>query len=239
MSEMDRIREVFDNWYYKGFSVTTKKNGLNGYTKTSHFNEFLKWRVFLEILNAAKPNLSEYNILDAGCGNGNTLRRLIEFGADPANCYGIDISIDALNFADSRSPGEVKYSQGFIHDIPYAAESFDVVFCLGVLIHILDDDYIRQVADEFHRVMKKDAIAIILVTDDDMNPYWGRLSHTSRNFSAEKRELEALFSNFDCLGVFESHNDTYPEDIPLSDIHHYVENKGIQMPFKTYVFKPK
>jgi SAM-dependent methyltransferase len=47
-----------------------------------------------------------------------------------------------------------------ICDIEYADETFDVIYCSHVLEHVLDD---RCAMRQFHRVMKKDGWAILLV----------------------------------------------------------------------------
>ncbi len=47
-----------------------------------------------------------------------------------------------------------------IMDIAYPDESFDVIYCSHVLEHVADD---RQAMREFHRVLKRDGWAILLV----------------------------------------------------------------------------
>jgi|GEM_PF-5770852 len=240
MNETVRIKEVFDNWYYKGFSNTIGKYGLGDYTKSEIFNEFLKWSTFFEILKYTKPYLPEYSILDAGCGNGNALRRLIEYGADPAKCFGVDISTDAIEFAKKQSPEAVNLQQGFIDQLEFEDEKFDLVFCLGVLIHILDDEYIRKISREFYRVCKKDAIVIILVSDADLAHNWGEdIAHTTRDFSVSQKELQSLFPDFECLGFFDSHNDAYNERDTQPQILHKLQSNRFNADFKTFVFRPK
>ena len=47
-----------------------------------------------------------------------------------------------------------------ITDIQYAHETFDVIYCSHVLEHVEDD---RRAISEFHRILKRDGWAILLV----------------------------------------------------------------------------
>lgn len=237
MNEQQRIMDVFDNWYYKGVSITIGKRPLSG-VAVDNFSEFLKWRVFFGILETLKPNLPEYKIFDAGCGNGNVLRKLIEYGAEPANCIGMDASSDALEHAVRNSPAAVTFQQGLIDQTDLPDESVDLIFCLGVLIHILDDDYIRLISKEFKRIMKKDGLIIILVSEGDLNIQWPQvISHTTRNFAFSKNELQNCFPEFECIVAVASHGDTYA--IPASKVLEGIEKNTLDFPFKIYGFAPK
>ncbi|MFT4785811.1 MAG: SAM-dependent methyltransferase [Cyclobacteriaceae bacterium] len=60
--------------------------------------------------------------------------------------------------ADIESPlAKVKMD---VHEIPFEAESFDIVFCNHVLEHVNDD---RKAMSEIHRVLKKGGWAILQI----------------------------------------------------------------------------
>lgn len=239
MDEKLRVQEVFDNWYYQGFSDTNKREPISIGSITKNMNNYLKWKLILTLLyNANRRNLSEYKILDAGCGNGNVIRRLVEEGASPSNCYGVDISQDAIDFARHYSPTDVTYQVGLIDELPFADNSFDLVFNFGVLIHLLDNDYIRKIAHELHRVMKPDGLLFVIVSCE--NAIWHEsIAHTTRNFSFREQELQNLFSEFECLGAFHSYNDGYPSEYSPSEIITMIEKDQVDTTFKLAVFQPK
>ncbi|NCN58635.1 methyltransferase type 11 [Candidatus Roizmanbacteria bacterium CG22_combo_CG10-13_8_21_14_all_38_20] len=85
-------------------------------------------------------------ILDAGCGAGAALGYLSQYG----ETIGVDISDEALKFARKR--GKVKKAD--IANLPFKDNSFDLVFCYGVLYHVWVKDE-RKALDEFYRVLKK------------------------------------------------------------------------------------
>jgi len=60
---------------------------------------------------------------------------------------GVDISEDALKFA--RKKGKVQKAS--IMSLPFQDNSFDVVFCFGVLYHAWVNDENKAIR-EFHRV---------------------------------------------------------------------------------------
>ena len=76
-------------------------------------------------------------MLDAGCGEGETLARL---GSGlPEHVAAIDVSADAVSFTAQRFPS-VEVSRQSLVDLPFADGSFDLVVCLEVLEHLSDPD---------------------------------------------------------------------------------------------------
>ncbi len=76
------------------------------------------------------------DILDVGCGTGETLVFLKEKGL-AQNVYGVDKSPLAVKYARQR--GLVNVREGLASKLPYKNESFDLVLFLDVLEHIKDD----------------------------------------------------------------------------------------------------
>lgn len=72
-------------------------------------------------------------VLDAGCGEGETLERLD--GLLSGSITGIDLNPESVEFAAKRIPsGEFQVAD--LTDLPFEDDSFDLVLCLEVLEHL-------------------------------------------------------------------------------------------------------
>jgi 2-polyprenyl-3-methyl-5-hydroxy-6-metoxy-1,4-benzoquinol methylase len=87
-----------------------------------------------KVLGAVEP-IAPTTLLDAGCGEGETLSRLGD--SLPSRVVAIDIDSDAVAFTAERIPS-AEVSRGSVVDLPFADDSFDLVVCLEVLEHLPD-----------------------------------------------------------------------------------------------------
>lgn len=110
-------------------------------------------------------------ILDAGCGTGALMNEVCLFG----EVYGLDFSVNALNFCKER--GEQNLTLGSIDKVPFPDNYFDVVLALDVLEHIKDDN---EAILEVKRVLKKDGLAIFFVPANMF--LWGITDELSNHF---------------------------------------------------------
>lgn len=104
------------------------------------------YRVFFETL---KP-LKAQKILDVGCGEGITLKKLEEKKIGIAN-EGIDYSEEAVKIASQIYP-KLKIKQGDIYNLDYKDNAFDVLICTEVLEHLEDPE---KAFEEMRRVTSK------------------------------------------------------------------------------------
>ena len=103
------------------------------------------WKIAFESLGL-KPG---YKILDIGCGSGIWLDRLRQqFGVDGV---GVDISTHSLKDAVHASAEEIVFIGGDIPDLPFQNGSFDAVYSLDVLEHVVEQDRCLR---EMVRVLK-------------------------------------------------------------------------------------
>jgi SAM-dependent methyltransferase len=89
-------------------------------------------RFYETLLSIVEP-LHSSSLLDAGCGEGETLARL--GSALPRRVAAVDIDRDAVAFAAKRFP-EVEVTRHSIDRLPFEDDSFDLVLCLEVLEHL-------------------------------------------------------------------------------------------------------
>ena len=94
-------------------------------------------------------------ILDAGCGTGGLLRRLAH-----RKSWGIEIAPEGIRLCRRRGLRNV--AQASVTELPFRADSFDVVLSIDVLIHQwIGDDH--EALREMHRVLVPGGFVLIQV----------------------------------------------------------------------------
>lgn len=106
-----------------------------------------------------RTNLATVRILDVGCGYGGTLRRFIDYGAEPANLSGIDMMPHRIARARGLSPA-IDWQVGDAHKLPYPSGSFDIVLIFVVLSSILNAELRQDIATEVCRVCKPGGLVL-------------------------------------------------------------------------------
>jgi SAM-dependent methyltransferase len=123
----------------------------------------------LEMLD---PAIKKGRLLDAGCGSGKYSLPLRMRGFD---VVGIDVSFNALHMLrDSSKVREIDIDilAGTVFQLPFKTGSFDLIWCYGVLQHILSKE--RECAiGEFRRILCKEGILFIEVFGKDDMRYGG------------------------------------------------------------------
>lgn len=90
-------------------------------------------------------------ILDVGCGTGH-FTRLVAAELPSSRVVGLDMDAGRLELARTRSSmGNVELEQGDLAHMPFADDSFDLVFCRFVLVHVTDP---TQAVREMTRVAR-------------------------------------------------------------------------------------
>ena len=105
------------------------------YTKYQSRNPFVLKLIngFYEKIRLIVKDLNCQSILDAGCGDGETLIRLKR--CLPDNVAAFDINKGQIDDARNRLP-DVKIETQDIYQLPYDDNSFDLILCLEVLEHL-------------------------------------------------------------------------------------------------------
>lgn len=129
-------------------------------------------------------------LLDAGCGSGRTLDELCHYGA----ASGADISLDAVAHARRRGHN-VHHAR--VEELPFRAQTFDVVTCLDVVEHTPDD---RETLVELHRVLRPGGFLILTVPahpllwsrHDELNLHYRRYTRRALRRLAGDVQLELV-----------------------------------------------
>jgi ubiquinone/menaquinone biosynthesis C-methylase UbiE len=113
------------------------------------------WEGRRELVKNLLRGIKPENILDIGCGTGETLSFLKKLYSK-ADLYGIDMSQKAVKY--TKQKGHRNVYRGDSIKLPFKNNFFDVVLFLDVLEHIQND---KKAINEAKRVLKKNGIIII------------------------------------------------------------------------------
>lgn len=122
-------------------------------------------------------------ILDAGCGTGNNLRHLADWG----RAVGVDLSPEALRFSRQRG---VAAAGGSLMALPFAGGTFDCVTSFDVIYHrwVTDD---AAAVREMARVLKGGGLLLVRVPA--LRALWGAHDEAVHSRHRYRRpELRAL-----------------------------------------------
>ncbi len=110
---------------------------------------------FFSSLGEVLEPLAPASVLDAGCGEGETIARL--GGLLGERITAVDISRYCVDRVAMRLP-EVEVSRASVTDLPFPEDSFDLVLCLEVIEH-LDDP--QRAVRELSRVGARDVVVSV------------------------------------------------------------------------------
>ena len=102
----------------------------------------------------------ERDVLEAGCGIATDGARLARAGA---RYTGLDAAAEAIELARSRfalESLEGRFVQASITELPFEAETFDLVYSHGVIHHVAD---VQAAVNEFERVLRPGGTALVMV----------------------------------------------------------------------------
>ena len=108
------------------------------------------------------PQMLKGNVvLDAGCGGGALIAKMLYLGAD---AVGLDLSLSSLKTVSKmlKEHGWPKplFVNADIENLPFRDEAFDVVTCWGVLHHT---DYPEKGLRELAKTLKKGSVLFLML----------------------------------------------------------------------------
>ncbi|HEY6362921.1 MAG TPA: class I SAM-dependent methyltransferase [Vicinamibacterales bacterium] len=119
---------------------------------------------------------ADCRLLDVGCGIGRRLR-----GTNAASAVGVDSSLDMLRLA----PREQRLAAADVRALPFAAGSFDVVWCRLVIGHVRE---LEVAYSELSRVCRVGGA--VIVSDLSVEAIASGHRRTFRDAHGEAHELE-------------------------------------------------
>jgi ubiquinone/menaquinone biosynthesis C-methylase UbiE len=78
---------------------------------------------------------------------------MVDYGAAPGNCYGIDSCAESVAAARELNPN-ITFFEGNAEQLPFPNNDFDLIFQFTVFTSVLDDGVRRNIADEIRRVLR-------------------------------------------------------------------------------------
>jgi SAM-dependent methyltransferase len=111
------------------------------------------------VLKRLPRPLSEYRVLDVGCGTGSVLSWFNEQGVPAANLFGIDLLPARLKVARETYPA-ITFVEGNAENLPFPDRSFDLVLAFTTFSSILDRDMASNVACNISRVLTDHGVIV-------------------------------------------------------------------------------
>ncbi len=115
------------------------------------------WKLRVPAFRAMLKDLSLERVLEVGCNRGYNLLALREVLGPGPEIVGVEPNAFALEIARAASP-RVAAVHGDAYNLPFPDASFDLVFTVGVLIHIPPEE-LPKALTEIHRVSRRYILA--------------------------------------------------------------------------------
>lgn len=130
------------------------KHRWSGLTDISRNYRAQQIRAFGELIGAVTATLSDWRVLDIGCGDGHWLRTLVEYDAQPRNLIGVDVS--NARFAEARARNSlINLLQIDGPRLPFKDNEFDLVMQWVCFSNIPTISWRLELAAEMQRVVKR------------------------------------------------------------------------------------
>lgn len=134
------------------------------YESTNHHkyqtpNRLYQWHLqaFLDCLYDMVEQTNPRTVLDAGCGEGYTVKYLAERNSE-WKLTGVDLSEGAINYAEALLGDRAKFRTGSVYKLPFSDRSFDTVICSEVLEHL---DEPERAVSELKRVARNAVVITV------------------------------------------------------------------------------
>jgi len=162
------------------------------------FDEVPETALYKDAIQQALHLQAGHRILDVGCGTGTHIPKYSKLVGPTGNIVGVDISSSVIQEATRKyqSLDNVQFQVGNVYDLPFEANSFDVVKEDRVLEHIIRP---WEAAQEMLRVTKPGGCLVIANPDfrsftmdlPSQSQRWGELRRPPAELDFDFYELMA------------------------------------------------
>ena len=188
------------------YNYINETGPLSGTDISRQFNSYRVIQATYDILvKLNKTGISQYKVLEPGCGSGDKLRAFVEMGARPENCHGLDLSERGIELARYLSPPSMDFQVGDALNIPFEDQTFDIIFASGLFGCFSDDTKVVELGAELHRLLKPDGVLILCDLSHHYADFYRNnevmMAKGVRGYNGETKELEGLLKGqFLCGG---------------------------------------
>jgi ubiquinone/menaquinone biosynthesis C-methylase UbiE len=173
-------------------------------------------------------NTKQARVLDAGCGTGGLIRTLKQ--TSPSwSITGIDVLPVACAYA--RETTQAEMVEGSLTDLPFAANTFDIVTCTDVISQVKDGDLALK---EIARVLRPNGMLVLNVAAYQwMWSYHDDTCETKHRYRKSELErivrscgflpLQATYANIFISPFNIARPKIFPPNHPTSDVRTYPE----------------
>lgn len=112
-----------------------------------------------QLSDSGRLPLAGRRVLEVGCSQGDMLLRMLEFGAQPENLFGVDVLAERIAEANHACPA-ANFSYGNAAALPFDDAQFDVILVFKLFSSILDEGIASAVAAEINRVLAPDGVVL-------------------------------------------------------------------------------
>ncbi len=169
MSVMNNSNLLFYEEYEQFYKMTAESKSFEVFCKDAFGKDFSQDGFsdidqINRILNYI-PTGDDIHILDIGCGNGKMLGYL----QDKTNAYihGFDYSENAIDTAKRLFQTKADFKQGYIGEIDYPAEQFDLVISMDTMYFAPD---MEKLVSQIMKWLKKDGVMFVGYQEGDIMP---------------------------------------------------------------------
>lgn len=157
MSEIDEIKRRYA-WRDAATAASARKL-LDQFTFLAMQE---RQRALLDAFRCRFPDRDPRSLtgLDVGCGGGGTLRQLFDFGFEPENIVGVELTSHRAAEARRRLPEAVRIIEGDATTVDLPNASFDVVQQWTVYTSILDDAVQEALARRMWELLRPGGIIV-------------------------------------------------------------------------------
>ena len=166
---MNNTKLLFYEEYEQFYKMTEKSKTFESFCRDAFGQDFSQ-DGFSDINQINRilrhiPSGKDIHILDIGCGNGKMLGYL----QNKTNAYihGFDYSENAIDTAKGLFQTKADFKQGYIGEIDYPAEQFDLVVSMDTMYFAPD---MEKLVQQIIKWLKKDGVLFVGYQEGDVMP---------------------------------------------------------------------